>query len=254
MPFNQVPDVSDFVDTVDDRPDLARYNTSGDQTNPNNPLDPHYKWAIISEDWMVNTDDSVSQAAANAGLISAGMQYPINSAYRNPVHYWRISSDPKGGSQHLWGAAIDFAVWDFNGNGTTSDDYWTLTPLCAPYGMIVWENRTDHVHIQQYATAKPNVSSLSFMMNTVTAGKDVSGTITLKNPVSLPATGPVSVTLSSSNPALANPTVSSVQINPGQLSASFTVHTNSGLITSPTPVTIYAKLNGTKKVILTVNP
>jgi probable HAF family extracellular repeat protein len=100
-------------------------------------------------------------------------------------------------------------------------------------------------------TVRPiRVKTVTLAPNPATGGATVAGTLTLE--CAAPASGVV-VTLSSSNGAVAAPTVSTVTIPAGASSASFSVRTSA--VTTSTNVTIYATAYGVRKgTSLTVRP
>ena len=78
----------------------------------------------------------------------------VTSVFRNPVRHWNLYLDlgrrPTVGSRHMWGMAIDFGVSDHNHDSArqTGADYSLVRDTCDPYGTVVPEGRTDHVHLQ----------------------------------------------------------------------------------------------------------
>lgn len=100
-------------------------------------------------------------------------------------------------------------------------------------------------------TVRPiGVASVSLTPNPVVSGNEVTGRVTLECPA---APDDIPVVLSSSNPAVANPTVSSLTIPFNTSTATFTVQT--GAVTVSTSVRISATANGiTKSATLTVKP
>jgi hypothetical protein len=93
------------------------------------------------------------------------------------------------------------------------------------------------------------VKSVSLNPTSVTGGNSVAGTVTLECPA---APGDIVVTLSSTAPGIATPTVSQITIVAGQTTGSFTVSTTAGVSGS---ATIKAKANNiTKSKKLKVNP
>jgi len=109
----------------------------------------------------------------------------------------------------------------------------------------------DGVYQSASLTVRPiGVKSVSLSASSVVGGNSVSGKVTLEAPA---APGNITVSLSSSNPAIANPAVSSMTIPAGSLTGTFTV--NSFPVSSNTSVTIKATANGiTKGKSLTVTP
>jgi probable HAF family extracellular repeat protein len=94
------------------------------------------------------------------------------------------------------------------------------------------------------------VLALSITPNPVNGGSSATGTVTLECPA---APGSITVQLSSTNPALATPTVSSVTIPAGSQTANFSVTTVKPSVASS--ATIKATANGISKAVkLTVNP
>jgi hypothetical protein len=94
------------------------------------------------------------------------------------------------------------------------------------------------------------VKSVGLTPNPVNGGNDVTGKVTLEC-----AAGPgdIVVTLSSTNPAVANPASGSVTVPQGSLSATFTITTNA--VSSQKTATIRATANGiAKSKKLTVRP
>jgi len=100
-------------------------------------------------------------------------------------------------------------------------------------------------------TVRPiRVRTLTLSPNPVAGGATVSGRIELECPA---APGSVVVTLSSSKPSAAAPTVSQFVMPAGATTASFSVRTSA--VTVNTPVTIYATVFGTRKAgTVTVTP
>lgn len=99
-------------------------------------------------------------------------------------------------------------------------------------------------------TVRPiTLKSLTITPASTTGGNSVMGKITLEAPA---APGAITVTLSSSNPAAANPTLASINIPAGQTTVTFTIATSP--VSGSTPVTITATANGfSKSAIVTVN-
>ncbi len=97
-------------------------------------------------------------------------------------------------------------------------------------------------------TIRPiGVKALSLNPSTIKGGNIVTGKVAPADPDS------ITVSLSSSNPAIANPAVSSLTVPRGSSNDTFTITTNP--VTSTTVVTITASANGiTKKTKLTVTP
>jgi uncharacterized repeat protein (TIGR01451 family)/CSLREA domain-containing protein len=85
------------------------------------------------------------------------------------------------------------------------------------------------------------IASLTLSPNPVKGGNNVTGTVTLQ----APAQGNVVVSLSSNNNSVAKPSVSSITINSGQTSKTFTVKTFK--VSSTKTVKIKASANGTNK-------
>ena len=100
-------------------------------------------------------------------------------------------------------------------------------------------------------TVRPiRVQTLTLSPNSATGGATVAGSLTLE--CAAPAGGLV-VTLSSSNGAVAAPTVSTVTIPAGRSTASFSVRTSP--VTASTNANIYATVYGFRKSsALTVRP
>lgn len=104
---------------------------------------------------------------------------------------------------------------------------------------------------QTTLTVRPiSVASVALSPNPAKGGTNVTGTVTLE---AVAAPGSITVTLSSTNPSVANPTVSSITIPKGSKKGTFTVSTTT--VTSNTVVTIKATSSGiTKSKALTVYP
>jgi hypothetical protein len=100
-------------------------------------------------------------------------------------------------------------------------------------------------------TVRPiRVKTLVLSPNPAAGGSSVTGTITLECPA---APGPVVVSLSSSNTAVARPTATSITIPGGVTTASFRVQTSA--VGASTNVNIYATVFGVRKTApLTVRP
>jgi probable HAF family extracellular repeat protein len=100
-------------------------------------------------------------------------------------------------------------------------------------------------------TVRPiRAQTIQLSPNPAREGTVVSGTVTLECPA---APGPVVVSLTSSNPAIAAPVTSSVTIPAGARSAAFSVRTLD--VSSSTSVSIYAWVFGVRKgATLTVTP
>jgi hypothetical protein len=100
-------------------------------------------------------------------------------------------------------------------------------------------------------TVRPiGVKAISLSASSAVGGNSVSGKVTLEAPA---APGSLTVSLSSSNPAVANPSVSSISIPAGSLTGTFTINTSH--VSANTAVTIRATANGiTKSKSLTVTP
>jgi len=94
------------------------------------------------------------------------------------------------------------------------------------------------------------VKSVALAPNPVVGGNNVTGTVTLEAPA---APGDITVTLLSTNPSVANPTVSILTVPAGQISKTFTITTAD--VTAVRYATIKATANGiTRSKKLTVNP
>ncbi len=100
-------------------------------------------------------------------------------------------------------------------------------------------------------TVRPiRAQTITLTPNPAREGTVVSGTVTLECPA---APGPIVVSLTSSNPAVAAPATSSVTIPAGARSAPFSVRTFD--VNASTPVSIYAWVFGVRKgATLTVTP
>ena len=95
-----------------------------------------------------------------------------------------------------------------------------------------------------------SVKSITLTPTSVTGGSNVAGKVTLEAPA---GPGAITVTLSSSNAAVAHPTVASITIAAGATTGNFTVATSH--VSSSKVVTITATANGLSKTKnLTVNP
>lgn len=134
----------------------------------------------------------------------------------------------------------------------TSSRSFTLgtTPTSVATGGSVTASYNGRSVSAPITVGLPHISSLTLSASSVRAGAFVTGTVTLE---AAPA-APTTVTLVSSNTALAQPTVSSLVINPGSKSATFTL-TTFHTASSPVNLSIRATANGAfKDVALTVNP
>lgn len=134
--------------------------------------------------------------------------------------------------------------------GATSRTFMiSTTPVNAAEDGIVTA-KLGTVTISKPLTVRPiGVQTLTLNPNPVTGPHAVTGFVTLECPA--PAGG-ITVALSSSNPGVAAPTVSSVNIPAGLKSRSFTVRTAD--VPSPRSAIIKATANGiSKSVTLTVN-
>ena len=100
-------------------------------------------------------------------------------------------------------------------------------------------------------TVRPiRAQTLTLSSTRVRGGTTVGGSVRLECPA---APGPVAVTLTSSNPAAAQPTLPGITLAAGTFTGSFAVRTSP--VTSETTVTIYAWVFGVRKgVTLTVTP
>ena len=101
--------------------------------------------------WALSAAVVVSLAAENAGL-----QTMVNSIFRSPVHHWKVYRDLQQQvntrSQHMWGCAVDFQVYDYDGDGRDRQDWAQLTGIAVSAGYYVVDERvSNHVHIQQYS-------------------------------------------------------------------------------------------------------
>ncbi|MSU57244.1 MAG: hypothetical protein EXS35_03515 [Pedosphaera sp.] len=128
-----VPDVSDFTGA---HPEL----NFGDYPN----------WGLVTG-WAVNAAAGV---VADAGGGVPPITTSVSSCYRNPVHHanvylLEVHKPVKWGSQHLYGAAVDFRVSDFNADGKDHKDYNLLKRFADNYGKVVPEGVVNHVHVQQ---------------------------------------------------------------------------------------------------------
>lgn len=94
------------------------------------------------------------------------------------------------------------------------------------------------------------VKSVVLNPNPVVGGNNVTGTVTLEAPA---GPGDITVTLLSTDPSVANPTVGSLVVPAGQVSGNFTITTTD--VSAVKSATIKATANGiTKQKKLTVNP
>jgi|SRR5579871_748625 len=109
----------------------------------------------------------------------------------------------------------------------------------------------DRVMVSAPITVRPiGVKSVGLSPTTVVGGNAVSGAVTLEAPA---APGNITVNLSSTDPAVANPAVSSIIIPAGSLTGTFTVNTSA--VSASTTVTIKASADGiTKGKSLKVTP
>lgn len=109
----------------------------------------------------------------------------------------------------------------------------------------------DGVYQSALLTVRPiSVKAITLSASSVVGGNSVSGTVTLEGPA---APGSITVSLSSSNPSVAGPTVNSIAIPAGSLTGTFTVATSH--VSVKTTVTIKATANGiTKGKALTITP
>ncbi|HET7217139.1 MAG TPA: hypothetical protein VFJ02_03795 [Vicinamibacterales bacterium] len=100
-------------------------------------------------------------------------------------------------------------------------------------------------------TVRPiRAQTLTLASTRVRGGVTVGGSVRLECPA---APGPVAVTFTSSNPAIASTTLPGITIAAGATAGSFAVRTSA--VTSETAVTIYAWVFGVRKgVTLTVTP
>jgi|SRR5579884_640456 len=109
----------------------------------------------------------------------------------------------------------------------------------------------DGVYQSALLTVRPiGVKSVSISPSSVVGGNSVNGTVMLESPA---APGSITVSLSSTDPAVANPAVSSITIAAGSQTGTFTVNTSH--VAANTSVTIKASANGiTKGKALTITP
>jgi hypothetical protein len=123
--------------------------------------------------------------------------------------------------------------------GVASD---TAVSISASYGGTT---KTATLTVKAAALA-----SLTLSPKTVKGGSNSTGTVKLNGLA--PANSGATVTLSSSNSAIAT-VPANVKVNPGATSATFTISTKT--VAASTKVTISATYNGkTKSAILTVTP
>ena len=107
--------------------------------------------------------------------------------------------------------------------------------------------------ISSTLTVRPiGVKSVTLTPNPVVGGSSVTGKVTLEAKIPAGFSG-ITVTLSSSNPSVANPTVTSITIPAGASTGAFTINTSH--VAANTAVTISAAANSISKTAkLTVTP
>lgn len=98
-----------------------------------------YPWAVLT-DTLLARIDSIHEA-----MVAAGYRTRINSAYRNPAR-------SNGASQHQYGTAVDWQVFDFDGSGgpRNKKDWQLLADLIAPFGgwiEPISQSGPGHVHV-----------------------------------------------------------------------------------------------------------
>jgi hypothetical protein len=135
--------------------------------------------------------------------------------------------------------------------GATTATFTITTALVSDIASVTITAGTPGRNKTGTLTVRPiGASAVSMRPNPAKGGSIVTGTVTLEAPA---APGAVVVQLSSSNPALANPTVSSVTIPQGATTATFTIVTQA--VSASTQVVITAStLDKSKTGTLTLNP
>ena len=106
--------------------------------------------------------------------------------------------------------------------------------------------------VDDFVYAEPVIAPISLSLSpaSVIGGYNVTGKITLNVPA---PSGGITVSLASSNPAIANPTAASITIPAGAQSGTFTIKTHA--VYSLTKVTIAATVNGiSKSKVLKISP
>jgi len=135
--------------------------------------------------------------------------------------------------------------------GKTSKTFTiTTVPVMATQSGTVTATYNGFSLSKPFKVRAITVKTINLLPNPVTGGNTVNGQVTLECAA---APGDIIVTLSSSKPAVASPTVTSLTIPAGSISATFTVNTNP--VSVGTTVAIRAKASGiTRSRKLTVTP
>ncbi|MDX1931850.1 MAG: PA14 domain-containing protein [Capsulimonadales bacterium] len=165
----------------------------------------------------------------------------LDGAVRSDTPMQLISANPAAGVPTTW--TIPAGKSEITFPITTSP----VSALTAGRIMATVEG----ISVSANINVRPiGVNALSFRPKPVKGGSQATGTITLEAPA---APGEITVTLSSANPGLASPAVTSVTIPAGSTTGTFKVNTTA--VTTATSVTMSATTPGkTKTAPLNITP
>jgi hypothetical protein len=123
----------------------------------------HYSWAVLPDELLARID-SVADAKIRAGLWvggDAGPRCDITCAYRDPLA--NEDAGGSGSSHHLYGKAVDFRVFDLNGDGIRDEanDWLPLKRLAVEASKPTWvepfNESEPHLHLQWGSFAADDV-------------------------------------------------------------------------------------------------
>ncbi len=101
------------------KPARSAFVNAQTYTNPGN-----FSFSEINSGTFTWAIFTIAQHLQNIRAAIGNQSMPVNSGYRNPIHNAAIGGAPE--SRHIYGDAADIGLQDWNGDGTTDQDDWTL--------------------------------------------------------------------------------------------------------------------------------